>query len=251
MKLTILLSIIVLLLINEISFTYLQDRELFKNGVDDILAKELANIPSKRDKYGIQFKIYLKDFGRLTNDVKHKDKERNMRFKTIKIQRNLINNYDNEIKKTKRNQQTNKRITEIESRENNEIEYKTNLAIKSLIYVVCLTLILLLYKANIISKMASIIFYVIGLFLLICYLFYMLLVKQSNVDDHYYKQYNFIKPSEEEILLSRLRYEKNKKEGEMSVDEIYKNNNIPANSIDVSEYINEVNDERNNQTCSA
>ena len=84
MKFLILSSIIVLLLITEISFTYAKDHELFSNKVDinKILASEIANIPSKRDKYDIQFKIYLRDYNNLTNEVKHKLQNQNKgRFK--------------------------------------------------------------------------------------------------------------------------------------------------------------------------
>jgi hypothetical protein len=251
MKIVILSSIIVLLLINEITFTYSKDHELFSTDVeiDEILSNEIANIPSKRDKYDIQFKIYLRDFNKLTNEVKHKDKERKIRFKTIKIQRDLIDNYNSEIVNSARHNETNKRADQIEIREISEIEYKKGLAINSLIFIVCLTLVLLLLRTNLVSKTTAIIIYALGLLGVAIYIFFMLFVKQSNVDDNYYRKYNFVKPSEEQILQSKLDYKKSlRKLSEPDVDEIYKNNSIPANSIDVSEYINKA--LGNNQKCS-
>ena len=251
MKFLILSSIIVLLLITEISFTYAKDHELFSNKVDinKILASEIANIPSKRDKYDIQFKIYLRDYNNLTNEVKHKDKERKIRHKTIKIQRDLIDNYNKEIERTGRHNDTTKRIGQIEVRGINEIEYKKRLAIQSVVYILCLTVVILLLVAQVIDKRTAIIIYGVGLLLLGLYVFYRLFIEQSNVDDHFYKKYNFVKASEEEMLLSKLNYKKSlKKTNEIDVDEIYRNNNIPSNSIDVSEYINVASG--NNQKCS-
>lgn len=251
MKFVILSSIIVLLLITEISFTYERDHESFSNEleINKILASEIANIPSKRDKYDIQFKIYLKDYNKLTDEVKHKDKERKIRFKTIKIQRDLIDNYTKEIERSERHNDTNKRIGQIEVRSISEVEYKKKLAIQSIIYIICLTVVLLLLRVGIVDKTTAIILYILGLVVLGVYIFFMLFVKQSNVDDHYYKKYNFVKPSEEEMLQSKLNYKKSlKKLKEPDVDQVYKNNNIPANSIDVSEYINIASG--NNQKCS-
>lgn len=243
MNTTILLSIIALLLINEISITSSLDRESFIDNVDidALIAKEVVNIPSKRDKYDIQFKMYIKQFNNLTNLVKDKDYERKLRDKTIQIQRNLIESYNKEINTGNRNNETGKRIGEIEVRGIGEALYKKKLAVHSIILIICLTIILLLYKADKITKKAAVVLYVLGLIAIALYVFYKLYITQSNVDDHYYKKYNFVKPTKEEVLLSKLNYEKSlRKNNERSVDDI--NNNIPANSIDISEYINDMNE---------
>ena len=253
MKVTILLSIIALLLINEISVSYNRDHEGFSEGesVEEKIAKEIANIPSKRDKYDITFKIYSKYFQEKTDKVKQIDHEKKIRVKTINIQRNLIENNEKEITRINRENQTVKRNDEIESREIGEIEYKKNLAMTSLIYLVCLSVVFLLYKGDIVDRKTMIVLYVIGLLCLVVYVLYKVYVSQSNVDDHYYKKYNFVKPSETEILKSKLEYEKRKRKpknpgffstlfgsNNNDIDE-HQGSKIRGNSIDVSEYINE------------
>lgn len=253
MNVTILLSIIVLLLINEISVTYYRDhRERFTDHetIEEKIARELANISSKRDKYDITFKIYYKDFEEKTDKVKQIDNEKKIRLKTINIQRTLIDNYQKEITRINRENQTLKRNDEIESREIGEIEYKKNLAITSIIYLICLSIVFLLYKADVVDKKKMIILYGIGLLILLLYILYKMLIIQSNVDDHYYKKYNFVKPSETEILKSKLEYEKRKKDefkynfftyllfGSKNRVRENSGDKIRGNSIDVSEYIN-------------
>jgi hypothetical protein len=252
MKAKILLSIIILLLINELSINYSKKRERFyqDNNYDKLLTDLILNIPSGLDKYNIQQNHILKKFNDFTEKVKKINHEKNVRRKTILIQRNMIDNNDKDIYNGSRQNQTSKRNDQIEVREISEIEYKKNLAIKTLIFIICLSVVLLIYKRDLITRVQAIVLYVLGLIIWAIYLVFMLKIKQSNVDDNYYKKYNFIKPSEEEVLQSKLNYQKKlRKMDERNVEEVYKNNSIPANSIDINEYINENSDERSKR-CS-
>ena len=99
---------------------------------------------------------------------------------------------------------TSKRQMEININEFRKIEYNLVVIKQVVIFVAVMLLIPALVKFNILDKKSGMVIWMVLLVVISIYALFMIFVKNNNRDDIDFKQYNFVKPTDDEIARSRI-----------------------------------------------
>ena len=84
------------------------------------------------------------------------------------------------------------------------IEEQYNLTIIKQAIVFVAIILIFLVKLNVLDKNTGLVIWFILLVVLLIYVIFMIIVKNSNRDDVDFREYNFVKPTDDEIARSRI-----------------------------------------------
>ena len=99
---------------------------------------------------------------------------------------------------------TSKRQMEININEFRKTEYNLGVIKQVVIFVAIMLLIPALVKFKVLDKKTGMVIWMVLLVVILIYAGFMIMVKNSNRDDIDFKQYNFVKPTDDEIARSRI-----------------------------------------------
>lgn len=99
---------------------------------------------------------------------------------------------------------TSKRQMEININEFRKTEYNLGVIKQVVIFVAIMLLIPALVKFKVLDKKTGMVVWMVLLVVILIYAGFMIMVKNNNRDDIDFKQYNFVKPTDDEIARSRI-----------------------------------------------
>ena len=99
---------------------------------------------------------------------------------------------------------TSKRQMEININEFRKVEYNLGVIKQAVVFVAIMLLIPALVKFNVLDKKTGMVIWMVLLVVILVYVCFMIMVKNNNRDDIDFKQYNFVKPTDDEIARSRI-----------------------------------------------
>ena len=182
-----------------------------------------------------------------TIQLKHLDRERVLNTDMLDDQYRRIYTNKKMLHYLKNVSSTNKRLDVLENKTSIKNNKRIDSIKKLLIVAAIMIIIPVIGFFNLIDKTAALYLWFIGI--LICvliFVFYNLDIS-FNRDKQYLSKYNFNKPTEEEILRSRLEYERQvQKEGLTRIDESAIENDPRNMRLSINQYINVP----RNSTCS-
>ena len=99
---------------------------------------------------------------------------------------------------------TMKRQMEIDLNEYRRTQYNLTIIKQAIVFVAIILIFPALVKLNVLDKNTGLVIWFILLVVLLIYVIFMIIVKNSNRDDVDFREYNFVKPTDDEIARSRI-----------------------------------------------
>ena len=166
----------------------------------DSLKKLGSNDNIKTELWGLLTGIYKNETEVAKLIFEDKDK-----YDTIIKEQNYIIDDDGILlNNLKTIDNTMKRQMEIDLNEFRKIQYNLTIIKQSIIFVAIILIIPALVKFKVIDKKMGLMIWFVLLIVLLIYIIFMIVIKNSNRDDINFKEYNFVKPTDEEIARSRI-----------------------------------------------
>ena len=97
-----------------------------------------------------------------------------------------------------------KRKMEINLNEFRKIQYNLKVIKQAIVFVAIILIFPALVKFGVFDKQMGLVIWFICLVVLLIYVLFMLIIKNNNRDDIDFREYNFVKPNDEEIARSRI-----------------------------------------------
>jgi len=134
---------------------------------------------------------------------------------------------------------TNKREIEINMYKTKKMRNTNKVLMIVMLVVGCLVLFPILSAAKVLPMMAATIIWAIGLIAVLGYMSYKLYFTDMNRDEIVYTKYNFVKPSEREVALSRAKAQLSDSDKArcQAFAELEEELDIPNVNIDISDYL--------------
>lgn len=220
--------------------------EEIKNNIEN--NPKLNNIPTFDDvkQLGNNNDIKKKLWELLSSIYKNETTEAQLLFydkdkldKFMKEQENIINDDGILLNNLQSIDNTMKRQMEINLNEFRKTQYNLTIIKQSIIFIAVILIIPALVKFKAIEKKIGLMIWCILLAVLLIYVIFMIIIKNSNRDDINFKEYNFVKPTDEEIARSRIaaasmsNEDKVKCQALANIEEDYDTDNI---NIDITKY---------------
>jgi hypothetical protein len=133
---------------------------------------------------------------------------------------------------------TNKREIEINMYKTKKMRNTNKVLMIVMLVVGCLVLFPILSAAKVLPMMAATIIWAVGLIAVLGYMSYKLYFTDMNRDEIVYTKYNFVKPSEREVALSRAKAQLSDSDKArcQAFAELEEELDIPRINLDISEY---------------
>lgn len=134
---------------------------------------------------------------------------------------------------------TNKREIEINMYKTKKMRNTNKVLMIVMLVVGCLVLFPILSAAKVLPMMAATIIWAVGLIAVLGYMSYKLYFTDMNRDEIVYTKYNFVKPSEREVALSRAKAQLSESDKArcQAFAELEEELDIPNVNIDISDYL--------------
>ena len=187
-----------------------------------------------------------------TSDTKHN-------YKYIKSMEKLNTDLDRQLSdnsvslsELQNLNETKKRKIEINLNTSKRIENQIKYLKISLIIIGVLLLFPVLSKLGLFSKKIALMLWSVSLFILLIYLYVAIYVKDAHRDDIMFKEYNFQKPTDENVAKSKMLVEmskrdKNRCQALQELEDDFDPSSLP---IDVNEYLSKTDTSKESNTCS-
>jgi hypothetical protein len=157
----------------------------------DVVRLELWNI--LKDMY---------DVGTLNSKSNYVDKQR--LDNVLKSQQYIISDDGVLLNNLKTADNTMKRQMEIDLNEFRKTQYNLNVIKQAIVFVAIILIFPALVKLGVLNKNTGLVIWFVLLVVLLIYVVFMIIIKNSNRDDINFREYNFVKPTDDEIARSRI-----------------------------------------------
>lgn len=122
----------------------------------------------------------------------------------LKSQERIINDDGIILNNLKNTDNTMKRKMEINLNEFRKIQYNLKVIKQAIVFVAIILIFPALVKFGVLDKQMGLVIWFICLVVLLIYVLFMIIIKNNNRDDIDFREYNFVKPTDEEIARSRI-----------------------------------------------
>ena len=150
------------------------------------------------------------DVGTLNSKSNFVDKQR--LENVLKSQEHILNEDGIILNNLKTADNTMKRQMEIDLNEFRKTQYNLAIIKQAIVFIAIILIIPALVKFNVIKKKMGIVIWIILLVVLLIYVIFMIVIKNNNRDDIDFREYNFVKPTDDEIARSRIAASMSKKD---------------------------------------
>jgi len=161
------------------------------NSGPDVVRLELWNI--LKDMYEV---------GTLNSKSNFVDKQR--LDNVLKSQEYIISDDGVLLNNLKTVDNTMKRQMEIDLNQYRRTQYNLTIIKQAIVFVAIILIFPALVKFNVLDKNTGLVIWFVLLVVLLIYVLFMIIVKNSNRDDIDFREYNFVKPTDDEIARSRI-----------------------------------------------
>ena len=161
------------------------------NSGPDVVRLELWNI--LKDMYEV---------GTLNSKSNYVDKQR--LENVMRSQEYIISDDGVLLNNLKTVDNTMKRQMEIDLNDFRKTQYNLRIIKQSIVFVAIILIFPALVKLKVLDKKTGLVIWLVLIVVLLIYVLFMIIVKNSNRDDVNFREYNFVKPTDDEIARSRI-----------------------------------------------